>query len=81
MGMETNCREEHAFALRVRRLLALALVPLPRYRARITSDKAQRLDGMLEFIRYIQDTAVGQRVNNRARIKGQFPYNQWNMRE
>lgn len=39
--------------------------------AMVAADETPRRDGMLEFIRYFQDTHVGQRINNQVHIRGQ----------
>lgn len=82
LGLSAKYREEPSFALRVRRLPALAFVPpneVHRYMTLILADEVSRDDGLLQFVKYFQDTYVGQRVNDTIVIPGQFPHQQWNM--
>ena len=49
------------------------------YMAQILTDKVPRDDGLIDFIKYFQDTYVGQQVNDSVIIPGQFSYMCWNM--
>lgn len=40
----------------------------------ILEDEAPRDDGLMKFIKYFQDTYVGQRVSDTLIIPGQFSY-------
>ena len=82
LGLSVKYREEPTFALRVRRLLALAFVPpadVHNYMALIMADEASKNDGLMDFVKYFQDTYVGQKVNDTIIIPGQFPHLSWNM--
>ena len=82
LGLSVKYLEDPAFALRVRRLLALAFVPpneIHQYMALTLADEVSKGDGLLQFVKYFQDTYVGQRVNDEIIIPGLFPHQQWNM--
>ena len=66
----------------MRRLLALAFVPpgdVHSYMALILADEASKNDGLMDFVKYFQDTYIGQKVNETVTIPGQFPHLRWNM--
>ncbi|KAK3889025.1 hypothetical protein Pcinc_006901, partial [Petrolisthes cinctipes] len=59
LGLSAQYKEQPTFALRVRRLLALAFVPLNEvhhYMTLILEDEIPRDDGLMKFIKYFQDT-------------------------
>ena len=43
------------------------------------TDDANHNGELMEFLRYFQDTYVGQRISGQVEIPGQFPYQHWNM--
>ena len=75
-------KDDPAFAIRVRRFLALAFVPpneLHHYMQLLLVDEISRPDGLLvDFMTYFQKTYVGQLING-VEIPGTFPYQMWNM--
>ena len=82
LGLTVQYHQQPEFALRARRYLALAFVPpseVHHYMAQILTDKVPRDDGLIDFIKYFQDTYVGQQVNDSVIIPGQFSYMCWNM--
>ena len=78
-------KEDPAFAIRVRRFLALAFVPpneVHRYMNLLMADEVARNDGLVEFATYFQKTYVGQQFHNDdevSEIPGTYNYPIWNM--
>jgi len=82
LGLAARYREDAAFAIRVRRFLALAFVPLAdvhHYTRILLADEISKDDGLLDLAKYFQETYVGQLIHGDMEIPGKFPYQTWNM--
>ena len=76
-------KNEPEFAIRIRKFLALAYVPLlevHNYMDMLMADEITRNDGLVAFIDYFQKTYIGQRVMG-VESDATFPYRTWNMYE
>ena len=83
LHLSQRYNNDPAFAVRVRKFLALAFVP-PRlvheYFGLLLADEQSRGDGLLtEFMAYFQSTYIGNQAPNGVETNARFPYHTWNM--
>ena len=84
MKLDIRYKAEPAFAIRVRKFLALAFVPpneVHYYMRILMADEVSKNDSLVQFAIYFQDTYVGQSFGMGIETHATFPYRTWNMYE
>ena len=85
LGLGQRYKADDAFAVRVRRLLGLAFVPVDQVHDHMDLILEEEVpkEELMELLRYFRDTYVGQRLMTRGQqstiLPAQFPPSTWNL--
>ena len=80
LGLMPKYRQDDAFKLRVKKLAALAFIPVSDLVATFESLSTSFLNDELRLLAYFENTWIGQPVGGR-RLPPLFPHHMWNVRD
>ena len=80
LGLMPKYRQDDAFKLRVKKLAALAFIPVSNLVATFESLSTSFLNDELRLLAYFENTWIGQPVGGR-RLPPLYPHHMWNVRD